>query len=133
MLPNRNRRLQQLGDTEGKWNAEGDIKPGDFKAGHGVEAFVHVGRTRANLRTRGAGLTLDAHKTELRPGEALSIPLNFARITFEANSFNPLATQASTAVLPIPTFVAALPGLDPDLKVLTGMISTLEALRQALT
>jgi hypothetical protein len=132
MLPNRNRRLQQLGQTDQKWSAIGGLAPGDYKAGHGVDAFVHVGRDEAQLRTKGAGLTLDANKTVLRPGQALSIPLNFARVAFETHAFNPLANQASTAVLPVPTFVRSLPGLDPDLRMLTGMMMALEALRQAV-
>jgi len=133
MLPNRARRLQQLGQTEQQWNTLGGLTPSDFKAGHGVDAFVHVGREEAHLRTRGAGLDLDARKTTLRPGEVLSIPIKFARMIFEAHGFNPLADQASTAVLPIPTFVPVLPGLDPDLKAITGMIEILEGLRKAVS
>lgn len=133
MLPDRTQRLQQLGQTDKQWDDRGRLAPGDFKAGHGVDAFVHVGRDQANLRTRGAGLILDARKTVLRPGAAFSLPVDFTRMTFEAHSFNPLATKASSAVNPIPTFIPASPGLDPDLRVVAGMINTLETLRRLVS
>lgn len=132
MLPSRQKRLNRLGDTEGSWNRVGALAPGERKIGEGQDFFVFLGRTRAILKTQGAALSLSKDKTILQPGTTFNIATEFARVSFAQHSFNPLADQASTAVLPIPTFVPTIPGLDPDLQVLGGIVSALEGLLQAM-
>lgn len=132
MLPSRQRRLNRLGDLEGTWAKVGGLEPGEKKLGEDNKFFAFIGRRQAVLKTRGASLSLSGDKTVLRPGSALNIQTEFARVSFAQNSFNPLSTQASTAAFPVPTFVPSIPGLDPDLQLLSGIVGTLEGLLQAV-
>ena len=129
MLDDRQRRLSQVGDTNRAGKQVGDLRPGEFKGGRTANNFVFAGEEQAVLKTNGAFLSMTGNKSTLQPGKTLNIPVPFTHVSFAENSFNPLATQASTAAFPIPTFVPTIPVLDPDLQILLGIVSNLEALR----
>ena len=132
MLDDRQQRLSQVGDTQKAWEELGDLRPGEFKGGRDVTNFIYAGEEQAILKTEDAFLSLNKGKSTLQPGKSLSIPVPFTHLSFAEQSFNPLATQASTAAFPIPTFVPTIPVLDPDLQVLLGIVSNLEKLRGVL-
>ena len=134
MLRDRSQRQASLGDINRRWTKLGEINTGDHLAGPaGFTAFVHAGREQSALKTKGAFIQLQENKTVLNPGQALNIPVEFARVSFAQHSFNPLSNQPSTAVFPVATFVPTIPGLDPDLRLLAGIVAVMEGLQQAVS
>lgn len=132
MLPDRTQRLQNLGDVETRWQKRGDTQPGDVKVGDGPDFFLHITDRKTLLQVLGAALQLTDKGSALQPGGRLSLQVNHALVDFNGLSFNPLATEPSTAVLPVPTLVQSSPLMDDDLQLLQGVVRTLESLRGVL-
>jgi hypothetical protein len=128
----RNRRLRRLGNVRESWNEKGEVEPGSAKMGSGIDYFVAADSKCVRMKTPGASLQLDREATRVQPGNSLKFQIHHARVGFDQWYFNPLITQPSTAVLPIPTLVPCMPSNDPDIQVLAGVFGALESLREVL-
>lgn len=132
MLPDRSRRLRELGDVEGRWSRLGDVKPGEVKLGDGLKFLLHIAESGISLKSPGAVLKMTQEGSTLQPGGRLSFEVPHAAVDFAGKSFNPLATEPSNATLLVPTLVERSPLEDRELMLLQGIVAALESLREVL-
>lgn len=132
MLPDRQRRIQGLGDVRGSWNRMGQLKPSDAKLGDDITHFLHLTEDAALLKIMGAIFAMSERATVLSPGERLSFALDHGRVDFNGKALNPLATEGSSAALLVPTLIEGSPLDAEDLRVFQGIVGHVESLLQVL-
>ena len=125
MLPDRSKRLNNMGKLEDRLDAPSKVCQDSAKLGDSPEFFVYVDRQLAEIKTPDNGLFMTKDGTFVRPGENLVFQIPFGRVSFDRMVFHPLCDHPSTAVAPRPVFTMISPAQDPALKMAVGLFEAL--------
>lgn len=126
MLPDRERRIQNLNNPSGRWDALNNVPK--IKLGDDTETYISADTNKfIKAKTEAVGFTYTPDGSSVSPGPSLRHSLNHHLVSYGGKAFHPVAaTQPSTAVFPYPTFIDSI--IDPDSKALTNLIGTLQGL-----